>query len=105
MTSTTTRTHGRTRLRALLVLNGCLLLLLGIVSFSPPADAQYRVRGKYMMAAGGINGSISDAVYILDTTNRELIALTYEPSTKELIGIGYRNLVSDTANVRSGINR
>ncbi|MHC4429644.1 MAG: hypothetical protein ACYS0D_13725 [Planctomycetota bacterium] len=89
-------------LRALLVLNGLLLGLLAAVTFAPTADAQYRARGSYTMSAGRVNGADSAAVYIVDTANQELIAVSYNPNTKLIDGIGYRNLVTDAAEVRRG---
>ena len=83
------------RVHGLLVVNAALLALLGVVTFSPAADAQARSRGNYVMVAGGVAGSASGAVYIVDTVNEELIALTWEPNDRELLGVGYRNLSVD----------
>jgi hypothetical protein len=85
--------------RALLALNAALLVLLAVVTFAPTADAQVRARGRYAMVAGGVSGSMSSAVYIIDTVNQELIAVNYEHNTKRLIGIGHRNLTADIADM------
>ncbi len=85
----------RGHLRGLLAVNGALLVLLGAVTFGSSADAQNRTRGNYTMIGGGAKGSASGVVYIVDTTNQELIGLTFEPSLKELQGVGYRNLGID----------
>lgn len=82
-------------LRGLLVLNVLLLGLLAAVTFAPSADAQNRARGKYIMAAGGVKGVQSNAVYVVDEVNQELMAITYNHNTKRLEGIGYRNLAYD----------
>jgi hypothetical protein len=82
-------------MRALLVVNVALLALLAVVTFAPTADAQVRVRGRYTMVAGGVSGSVGSAVYIVDTVNQELIAVTYEYSTKRLKGVGHRNIAVD----------
>lgn len=86
---------GRGRLRGLLALNGALLALLGAVTFGPSADAQYRARGQYTMVAGGADGANSAVVYIVDSVNQELVAVTYNTQTKLLDGVGYRNLRAD----------
>jgi hypothetical protein len=86
-------------LRGLLMLNGALLLLLAAVTWGAAVHGQSRGRGDYTMVAGGVNGSDSHAVYIADVTNQELIAITYNHSTKLIEGIGYRNLASDAANL------
>ena len=92
-------------LRALVVLNAGLLLLLAVVTFAPTAGAQYRARGSFTMAAGRVNGADSSAVYVVDAVNQELIAVTYNPNTKLIDGIGYRNLASDAAEVLRGRSR
>lgn len=79
----------------LLLLNGVLLAALAFITFGPSADAQMRPRGEYTAVAGNVNGAISDVVYIVDTVNAEMIAIMYEPSTKEMIGLGYRNIRAD----------
>jgi hypothetical protein len=83
--------------RALLALNAALLLLLAVVTFAPAVSAQANRRGEYTMVAGGVKGPQSWALYIVDTVNQELIVLGYNPSTKRLDGIGYRNLAADSA--------
>lgn len=93
-------------LHALLLLNGALLVVLGAVTFAPLAGAQVRPRGTYAMVAGGVNGANSAALYVVDTTNQELIALTYNASTRQVDGIGYRNLAADAASLgRAGPSR
>jgi hypothetical protein len=89
-------------LRGLLALNGALLLVLAAVTFGATAKAQVRPRGEYTMVAGGANGADSAAVYIVDTVNQELMVVTYNTQTKQLAGIGYRNLAADASSrVRS----
>ena len=81
--------------RSLLVLNTLLLALLAAVTFGPSANAQSRARGQYTMVAGGVNGSTSSAVYIIDVINQEMMAVAYNQNTKRLDGLGYRNLALD----------
>jgi hypothetical protein len=85
-------------LKALLLLNAALLVLLGAVTFGSTALAQNRGRGEYTMVAGGVNGANSSAAYIVDVANQEMIALTYDHNTKLLQGVGYRNLNEDAVN-------
>ncbi len=89
----------------LLVLNAVLLGLLAAVTFAPDADAQSRGRGDYTMVAGGVNGSLGSAVYIVDVVNQDLIAVTYDPSTRRLEGLGYRNLAADALEWLRGRSR
>lgn len=86
------------RLLGLLGLNALLLGALGLVCLAPSSEAQLlRARGAYTMAAGGAKGSNSEVLYVVDTINRELIALRYDADGKRLAGVGYRNLVEDAA--------
>jgi len=88
-----------TAVRGLLVLNLALLTLLAAVTFGSSADAQVRQRGEYTMVAGGANGASAGVVYVVDTVNNQLIALTYDPNSKSLVGVGSRNLARDAAQV------
>ncbi len=68
-------------------------------------EAQVRGRSEYTMVAGSAKGADSSAVYIVDTTNQELIVITYNQNTKRLDGVGYRNLASDAADLLRGRTR
>lgn len=88
------RTH-TSHLRALLLLNAALLLVLAGVTLGPAADAQPRARGDYTMVAGRAPGTQSSAVYIVDSVNQEMVVVTYNPSTNQLEGVTYRHLGAD----------
>jgi hypothetical protein len=83
-------------------LNAALLAVLGIVAFGSAAGAQARGRGEYTMVAGGVPGTDSAALYIVDVANQEMIIMTYNQQTKVLDGVGYRNLAADAANAARG---
>ena len=95
----------RSRLAGLLAVNGALLLVLGGVTFMPRAEAQPRARGTYTMVDGRANGAAGGVVYIVDTTNEELVAVTWDPNQKVLSGIGYRNLAADAGGLGRGGGR
>lgn len=86
----------------LVALNVALLGLLGAVTLTPDAGAQLgdqfaskRVRGQYALVGGETLGNASSTIYVLDSANRELVALRWNDSLKSLEGIGYRDLVRD----------
>jgi|GEM_PF-1262207 len=87
--------------RGLIVLNVVLLAGLGLVTVSPNAGAQLsgqantRVRGDYSVVGGATIGGVSSVLYVLDTANRELVAMSWNDSTHTLEGIGYRDLNAD----------
>jgi hypothetical protein len=92
--------HGLPRdgsLRGLVVLNVALLGALAVMTFMPRADAQLRARANYTMAAGGTPGTAADVIWVVDTVNQQMIALTWEPNQRELVGIGGRSLARDAA--------
>ncbi len=92
-------TRAGPNLRALFAINAALLGLLALVSFASTAGAQGRGRGEYTMVGGSVNGSESSAVYIVDSANQELVAITYDINTRVMTGIGYRNLAQDAGAV------
>lgn len=87
------------RARALVAVNVLLLALLATVLLSPHARAgagqPARARGSYTMVGGQYQGGTSNAIYIVDAANQEMIALRWDESRKSLSGIGYRNLNED----------
>ena len=89
----------------LLAINVLLLGLLGLVTLQPSTAAQTRSRGDYTMVAGSVNGALASVVYVVDVNNQEMIAIGYEPNSRELFGVGYRNLAVDAQTVLRGVPR
>lgn len=85
------------RTRNLLILNGTLVAVLGAIVLSPASLAQRgsRARGEYTMVSGRIIGGNANAVYIIDSSNQEMIAVRWNESSKSLDGLGYRDLSAD----------
>jgi len=89
------------RYRGLIALNLLAIALLCVVTFSQDATAQpsrSRVAGEYTMVSGKVQGRTEDAIYIIDTRNREMVAILYDRSQRRLvpIGAGYRNFIVDS---------
>jgi hypothetical protein len=85
--------------RRLIVLNAALLGALGLVALSPAARAQrgvQRTPGSYTMVSGRISGSTPHAVYLVDSTNQEMLTLLWNQSTRNLEVIGHRDINADT---------
>ena len=92
---------------ALIALNAVLLGLLAAVTFAPSVSAEpARARGVFTMVAGGANNSQSSVVYIIDTVNQQMTAMTYDSASRSVKGLAYRDLAADAANqlgrVRAG---
>jgi len=95
----------RGRREGLLALNGVLVVVLAGLTFSgEPGQAQgqpARARGAYLMVGGETTGGSSNAVYLLDSANEELIAVRWETSNKTLGRLGFRDLHADASRPRS----
>jgi hypothetical protein len=68
----------------LVVLNAMLIVALMVQVTTPVADAQARRPADYIMVPGDVAGGQGAAVYMIDTTNGLLGAMSYDPSRNEL---------------------
>lgn len=88
------------RPRGLVALNVVLLMILSAVVLVPSVEAQFtapttRVRGNYTVVGGETLGENANTIFVLDSANRDMVALRWNDSTKSLEGVGYRDLVRD----------
>jgi len=77
---------------------GAALGAAALAMLTGPLSAQsapQRPAGDYIVVGGATTGGFTDVVYVLDTANRELVALRWNDSTKSLEGTGYRDLLDD----------
>lgn len=85
--------------RRLVALNAALVALFAIVHFAAPAIAQgvanLRARGDYTLVSGKTMSGNAHAVYIVDASNQELVALRWDTSRQSFVGIGFRDLDAD----------
>ena len=91
----------------LIGLNIVLLAVLAAASFGVGSDRQAgpgggpapnqaaRGRGEYTLISGRVQGSSTHAVYLLDSSNHELVALGWDRNRARLEPIGFRNLAED----------
>jgi hypothetical protein len=92
---------------ALLIANA----LVGGYLLLPSADAQpstregardnSRARGDYTMVAGRTNQGGPSVVYIVDSSNQELVALRWDQTKKVMAGVGYRSLSNDSRGAKT----
>jgi hypothetical protein len=87
------------RHRRLLALNAALLAALALVTFLPARSAEaqraQRVRGQYTLAATRIQGITESGVFIIDSSNGEMVAVRWDRSRKTLAPLGFRDLAAD----------
>jgi hypothetical protein len=84
----------------LIALNCLLLAALALVTLGPGAGAQNqpsqrRLMGEYTMVGGAAQGVTGNVVYILDSSNMQLIALRWDQTRRSVAGVGYRDLRAD----------
>lgn len=86
-----------TRVRPrLVVLNAALAaMVLGTLVLAQPVPTA-RPRGEYAMVSGKTISGGKEVIYVVDATSREMIALRWDNSRKSLVGVGYRNLDTDS---------
>jgi len=84
-------------MRGLICLNAALVGVLGLVTLQPSASAQAgnRAAGQYTMVGGQMNSGSSNAVWIVDAVNREMVVVRWDQGGRALEGIGYRSIVDD----------
>jgi hypothetical protein len=81
----------------LIALNFLLLAVLIAVSFVPQTDAQTSRSQRYIGVPGRVNGLTPSVVYIMDTTQQEFVAVTWDHNNNRVVTIGYRPFASDVA--------
>lgn len=86
----------------LVAVNAALAIALLLVEFAPlanaqPAQASSRPRGDYTLIGGEIQTGNSDAIYVIDSVNQDMIVLRWEDGRNVLEGVGYRDLDADSS--------
>ncbi len=74
----------RHRLPGLIALNAALLVALAFVTLSPEAGAQSRRPGDYLIVGGAVSGESTNVIYVLDTTNLEVLGLVVSENRKRV---------------------
>lgn len=78
------------------VVPGAAVIVAGAVGVVfGQAAVQNRAAGNYTLLAGKANGASAKTIYILDSANKEMVAVKWNQSAVKLDGIGYRNLAQD----------
>lgn len=92
----------------LIALNAVALAALAWVALAPAASAQNqrggggaaggtpRARGEYTMVSGRVLSLTEEVMYVIDSSNAELLALRWDNSRKTLSGLGYRDISADS---------
>ena len=87
--------NARTTQFGLVIINVCLLIVLALVTFENASIAQTSRANRYIALPSSVNGLPSGVVYILDTNQQELVAITWDHNAQRLIPLGYRPVAKD----------
>lgn len=87
----------------LIAANAALLALLAVLTIAgmqSQADAQpgssaARGRGEYTMVSGRYQGGTASAIYLVDSANQEVLALTWNRTKNEFEPLGMRSMLAD----------
>ncbi|MEO1583264.1 MAG: hypothetical protein AAFR96_01675 [Planctomycetota bacterium] len=92
-----TRSTGFARKHGVLIaVNAGLAAVVGVTAMAPAQPGNERARGQYAIVGGEfLGGGGENAVFILDSTNQDLIAVRWDRTRQSLAGIGYRDLSLD----------
>lgn len=63
---------------------------------APSVASSFRAPGRYRAVSGELTAGSTDAIWILDEVNEELLALRWDQSRRQLEPLGYRDLRTDT---------
>lgn len=85
---------------SLVSLNVVLLgvLLFGGLGKSAQAQQVMRARGRYGMVSGVVQNVYPGVVYIVDESNQDMVAVSWNETTRDFSGYDYRDLKGDAAN-------
>ena len=92
------------RTRRLIALNAALLAALAFATIAGTASAQPggegaalgRARGDYTLISGRYQGGTAGAVYVLDASNQDILALTWDRTRDRFNIVGHRSLIEDS---------
>jgi len=87
--------RGRLMTRMNLVLAGAVVGLVVVGMAGAQATQARRIGGQYTCVGGKTLGGYTNVIYVLDSANREMVALKWNDATKQLEGVGYRDLDED----------
>ena len=83
----------------IIALNGILLVVLAAIVLSPKTEAQSTSQHRYLALPSVANGISTGIVYIMDTTQRELVAVAWDHNRNRIVTFGYRNVSADAQSV------
>jgi outer membrane protease len=85
--------------QGLITLNIALLAVLAAVSLVPTTDAYVSSNDTYVAVPGTLNGLQSGVVYIASTSNRAVLATTWDRNKKKIIIMAARSIERDAQGI------
>jgi len=91
----------------LLIVNAGVALCIGaaLVAVASAQPGAARPAGQYLMVNAKTQGNSANAVYIVDSVNREMVVVRWNNNQSKFEGLGYRNLAIDATPAGTGGGR
>jgi len=84
-----------------IALNVLLVTVLTVIVFVPTSDAQNTLREgtSYVAISAVASGINTGVVYIMNTSQQELVAVAWNQNRNKIMTLGYRNIAVDAQSV------
>lgn len=78
-----------------IALNIVLVAILSAVALVPTTEATITAQQRYIALPSTAGGVTTGIVYIMNTSERELVAVSWDHNKNRVVTLGYRNLSTD----------
>ena len=78
-----------------IALNIVLVAILSAVALVPTTEATFTAQQRYIALPSTASGVTTGIVYIMNTSERELVAISWDHNKNRVVTLGYRNLLTD----------
>jgi hypothetical protein len=85
--------------QGLIALNIALLAVLGAVSLVPVTDAQVTSMNEYVAVSGEISGRQSGVVFIASSSDRAMLATTWDHNKNRIVIMAAKNIAEVAATI------
>ena len=78
-----------------IALNIALVAILSAVALVPTTEATFTAEQQYIALPSTASGVTTGIVFLMNTTQRELVAISWDHNKNSIVTLGYRNLSAD----------
>jgi hypothetical protein len=87
----------KTSRNGVIALNIVLVAILTVISLVPESEATFTAEQRYIALPSTASGVTTGIVYLMNTAQRELVAISWDHNKNSIVTLGYRNLSSDAS--------